>query len=86
MKTREFQRQVQELINKGYIRGSTRPCSIPALLVPKNDGTMSMCVDSSAINNIIIMCSYPIPRLDDMLDELHGLKLSSRIDLRNRYH
>lgn len=82
----ELKKQLDELLKQGYIRPSKSPYGAPILFVTKKDGTLRMCVDYRALNKITIKNRYPLPRTDDLLDQLHGAKYFSKIDLRSGYY
>ena len=84
--TKEIQRQVEDLLAKGWVQDSMSPCAMPVILVPKKDGTWRMCTNCRAINNMTIKYKHPIPILDDLLDELHGSKIFFKIDLKSGYN
>ena len=82
----EIERQIAELLKKGWIRPSSSPFGSPVLLVRKKDGSMRMCVDYRALNKQTIRNSYPLPRIDDMLDKLAGACCFTSLDMQQAYH
>jgi hypothetical protein len=82
----ELKEQLQELLDKGYIRPSSSPWGAPVIFVPKKDGTQRMCIDYRALNEVTIKNKYPLPRIDDLFDQLRGACVFSKIDLRSGYH
>jgi hypothetical protein len=82
----ELKKQIDELSEKGYIRPSTSPWAAPVLFMEKKDGTRRMCIDYQALNEVTIKNKYPLPRIEDMFDQLRGASMFSKIDLRSGYH
>ncbi|GJR46749.1 putative reverse transcriptase domain-containing protein [Tanacetum coccineum] len=82
----ELSNQLQELADRGFIRPSTSPWGAPVLFVKKKDGSFRMCIDYRELNKLTIKNRYPLPRIDDLFDQLQGLSVYSKIDLRSGYH
>jgi hypothetical protein len=82
----ELKQLLQELLDKGYIRPSASPWGAPIIFVLKKDGTQRMCVDYHSLNEVTIKKKYPLPRINDLFDQLKGACVFSKIDLRSRYH
>jgi len=83
---RELKVQLKDLLDKGFIRPSTSPWGAPVLFVRKKDGSLRMCIDYRQLNKSTIKNKYPLPRIDDLFDQLQGAKYFSKIDLRSGYH
>ncbi|GJV80902.1 putative reverse transcriptase domain-containing protein [Tanacetum coccineum] len=76
----------QELTDKGFIRPSSSPWGAPVLFVKKKDGSFRMCIDYRELNKLTVKNRYPLPRIDDLFDQLQGSSIYSKIDLRSGYH
>jgi len=82
----ELKKQLAEMIDKGFIRPSASPWGAPVLFVKKKDGSMRLCIDYRELNKVTIKNRYPLPRIDDLFDQLKGACIFSKIDLRSGYH
>ncbi|GJX01611.1 putative reverse transcriptase domain-containing protein [Tanacetum coccineum] len=82
----ELSTQLQELSDKGFIRLSFSPWGSPILFVKKKDGSFRMCIDYRKLNNVTVKNRYPLPRIDDLFDQLQGSRVYFKIDLRSGYH
>ncbi|KAL0543736.1 hypothetical protein IC582_018840 [Cucumis melo] len=83
---KELKVQLQELLDKGFIRPSVSPWGAPVLFVKKKDGPMRLCIDYRELNKVTVKNRYPLPRIDDLFDQLQGATVFSKIDLRSGYH
>jgi hypothetical protein len=82
----ELKKQIAELQSKGFIRPSSSPWGAPVLFMEKKDGTQWMCVDYNSLNEVTIKNKYPLPRIEDMFNQMKGASVFSKIDLGLGYH
>jgi hypothetical protein len=82
----ELSKQLAELAEKGFIRPSSSPWGAPVLFVKKKDGSFRMCIDYRELNKLTVKNRYPLPRIDDLFDQLQGSSVYSKINLRSGYH
>jgi hypothetical protein len=82
----ELMEHIKELLKKGFIHPSPSPWGAPVIFVPKKDGTQRLCMDYHALNVVTVNNKYPLSRIDDLFDQLHGACVFSKIDLWLRYH
>jgi hypothetical protein len=86
MELAELKVQLQELLDKGFIRPSNSPWGAPVLFVKKKDGTLRLCIDYRQLNKVTMKNRYSLPQIDDLFDQLKGARVFSKIDLRSGYH
>ena len=85
-KLKELKEQLKDLLDKGFIRPSVSPWGAPVLFVRKKDGSLRMCIDYRQLNKVTIKNKYPLPRIDDLFDQLQGASYFSKIYLHSGYH
>ena len=85
-KLKELKIQMEELVSKGFIRLSTSPWGAPVLFVKRKGGSLRLCIDYRQLNRVTIRNQYPLPRIDDLFDQLQGAMVFSKIDLRSGYY
>ncbi|GJW96200.1 putative nucleotidyltransferase, ribonuclease H, partial [Tanacetum coccineum] len=83
---KELSVHLQELLEKGFIRPSSSPWGAPCISIKKKDGSFRMCIDYRELNKLTVKNRYPLPRIDDLFDQLQGSSVYSKIDLRSGYH
>nr|GFB24420.1 putative reverse transcriptase domain-containing protein [Tanacetum cinerariifolium] len=83
---KDLSKQLEELSDKGVIRPSSSPWGAPVLFIKKKDGSFMMCIDYRELNKLTVKNRYPLPRIDDLFDQLQGSSVYSKIDLRSSYH
>jgi hypothetical protein len=81
----ELKLKFKEMMGNGYIRPNVSPCGAPVLFVKKKDGTLRLCIDYRQLNKVTIKNKYPLPRIDDLFDQLGGASIFSKIDMRLGY-
>jgi hypothetical protein len=86
LELKELQLQLEELLKKGYIHPSVSLWGAPVLFVKKKDGTLRLCIDFQQLNKVTVKNKYPLPRIDDLFDQLKDGKIFSKIDIRSGYH
>ncbi|GKA57038.1 putative reverse transcriptase domain-containing protein [Tanacetum coccineum] len=85
-KMKELSEQLKELSDKGFIRPNFSPWGAPVLFIKKKDGSFRMCIDYRELNKLTVKNHDPLPRIDDLFDQLQGSSVYSKIDLRSGYH
>ena len=82
----ELQMQLKDLLDLGLVRPSVSPWGAPVIFVKKKDGSLRLCIDYRDLNRAIVKNRYPMPRIDDLFDQMKGAAVFSKIDLRFGYH